>query len=175
MVFILRLSIIPSHFTTAVFASTGVEFWVYCLASLITLPKQIVIVYLGILIGDDGRLEGGKGVVVRDVLIGGTAVVTVISGGYIWFMIRRMRRVIREEVEQEIVRRCSVGGFDVEGGVRSLNLNLGRVGDVEDEEKRVENDRIEALRIVEREECQRMSMEEEIRKRQMELKSMHPN
>jgi len=42
IVFIVRLSAIPSHFTTAVFATCGVAFWIFLVATFFTLPKQLV-------------------------------------------------------------------------------------------------------------------------------------
>jgi uncharacterized membrane protein YdjX (TVP38/TMEM64 family) len=45
-----RLSAIPGHLTTAVFATCGMNFWIFLIATILTLPKQLVTVYLGVLI-----------------------------------------------------------------------------------------------------------------------------
>ena len=44
---IARLSAIPGHFTTAVFATCGMGFFVFTLAALLSMPKQLITVYLG--------------------------------------------------------------------------------------------------------------------------------
>jgi uncharacterized membrane protein YdjX (TVP38/TMEM64 family) len=50
IVFMARLSAIPGHLTTAVFATCGMNFWIFLIATILTLPKQLVTVYLGVLI-----------------------------------------------------------------------------------------------------------------------------
>lgn len=50
IVFMARLSAIPGHFTTAVFATCGMNVWIFIIATFLTLPKQLITVYLGVLI-----------------------------------------------------------------------------------------------------------------------------
>nr|ODN91014.1 hypothetical protein L204_05855 [Cryptococcus depauperatus CBS 7855] len=40
IIFVVRLSAIPGHFTTAVFATCGMNIWIFTLAAVLTLPKQ---------------------------------------------------------------------------------------------------------------------------------------
>jgi uncharacterized membrane protein YdjX (TVP38/TMEM64 family) len=42
-----RLSAIPGHFTTAVFATCGMGIFVFTLAAILSMPKQFITVYLG--------------------------------------------------------------------------------------------------------------------------------
>jgi len=44
---IARLSAIPGHFTTAVFATCGMGIFTFTLAALLSMPKQFITVYLG--------------------------------------------------------------------------------------------------------------------------------
>ncbi|EWC44401.1 hypothetical protein DRE_01227 [Drechslerella stenobrocha 248] len=92
VVFIIRLSIIPGHFSTAVFSVCGVNFWLYALASLVTLPKQLIIVYLGVILANEG---GGK--LVSDIVLGITFLITVVAGVYIWWKLRKVRRILIAE------------------------------------------------------------------------------
>lgn len=46
-VLVLRFSAIPGHITTAISASAGANFLSYCAAAILTLPKQLALVYLG--------------------------------------------------------------------------------------------------------------------------------
>ncbi|KAI0656907.1 hypothetical protein C8Q70DRAFT_1075733 [Cubamyces menziesii] len=45
---IVRLSAVPGHLTTAVFASCGMNVFVFLGAAILSLPKQLVTVYLGV-------------------------------------------------------------------------------------------------------------------------------
>ncbi|KAJ6260069.1 hypothetical protein Dda_5715 [Drechslerella dactyloides] len=92
IVFIVRLSIIPGHFSTAIFSVCGVNFWLYALASLITLPKQLIIVYLGVILASE---NGGR--LVSDIVLGVTFLITVIAGVYIWWKLRAVRRILIAE------------------------------------------------------------------------------
>lgn len=46
-VLVLRFSAIPGHITTAISASAGANLFSYCAAAILTLPKQLAVVYLG--------------------------------------------------------------------------------------------------------------------------------
>ncbi|KAK6532125.1 Tlg2-vesicle protein [Orbilia ellipsospora] len=92
IVFIVRLSVIPGHLSTAVFSVCGISFWIFALASLITLPKQIVIVYLGVILGNE---NGGK--TVSDIVLGITFLITVVAGIYIWWRLQKVRKIMISE------------------------------------------------------------------------------
>ncbi|KAF3924505.1 hypothetical protein ABW21_db0200731 [Orbilia brochopaga] len=92
IVFIVRLSIIPGHFSTAIFSVCGVNFWLYALASFLTLPKQLIIVYLGVILASD---NGSR--LVSDIVLGVTFLITVIAGVYIWWKLRAVRRILVTE------------------------------------------------------------------------------
>ena len=47
VILIFRLSFIPGHFITAVFAVSGVSFWVYFATAILTTPKLLIPVVLG--------------------------------------------------------------------------------------------------------------------------------
>ncbi|KAJ3861087.1 hypothetical protein EV359DRAFT_84677 [Lentinula novae-zelandiae] len=47
-----RFSIIPPHLTTTVFASSGMGFYTFIAAAVCSLPKQLVTVYIGVLLED---------------------------------------------------------------------------------------------------------------------------
>ena len=54
VILLARLSAIPGHFTTAVFATVGMNVFVFTLACLLSMPKQLSIVYLGVIIEQSG-------------------------------------------------------------------------------------------------------------------------
>ncbi|KAJ3994868.1 hypothetical protein F5050DRAFT_1771200 [Lentinula boryana] len=47
-----RYSLIPPHLTTTVFASSGLHFHIFLAAAVLSLPKQLVTVYIGVLLED---------------------------------------------------------------------------------------------------------------------------
>ncbi|KAK6508805.1 Tlg2-vesicle protein [Arthrobotrys musiformis] len=93
-VFIVRISVVPGHFSTAVFAVCGVEFWAFALASFVTLPKQLTIIYLGVIIGNE---SGGR--LVSSVVLGVTFLITVIAGIYILQKLKNTRKLIASEAQ----------------------------------------------------------------------------
>ena len=87
MVFIIRFSIVPSHFSTAVFSTCDVKFWHFCVATFLTLPKQIFIVYLGVLLV--AQDENNK---TQTIVLVITFAITVVMGYYIWVKMKTFDR-----------------------------------------------------------------------------------
>jgi len=87
-VLILRFSAIPGHIVTAVSASAGANFVSYSAAAFLTLPKQLVLVYLGTSFGSHSK----KDTVISWCATAATFAGTVIAAVYIYY---QMRIVIR--------------------------------------------------------------------------------
>ncbi|KAK8050014.1 hypothetical protein PG994_011744 [Apiospora phragmitis] len=92
IVFWIRFSIIPSHFSTAVFATCDVKFWHFAIATFLTLPKQIILVYLGVLLV--AEKEGSQ---VQNAVLGITFAVTIVVGVIIYKRMRTAKATLREE------------------------------------------------------------------------------
>ncbi|KAL1410402.1 hypothetical protein Q8F55_004412 [Vanrija albida] len=95
-VLILRFSAVPGHIVTAVSASAGAHFGSYCAAALLTLPKQFVIVYLGMSFGHHNP---------RDTIISWCATIatfigTIIAAVYIYLQMRLV--YIRKNSESQL-------------------------------------------------------------------------
>ncbi|EGS19521.1 uncharacterized protein CTHT_0049940 [Thermochaetoides thermophila DSM 1495] len=111
IIFIIRLSAIPSHFSTAVFSTCGVRFWSFALATFLTLPKQIFLVYLGTLLvetdpsGNQNKKEDPTTTIIKDVVFGVVFVVTVVMAGYIYVHMRRVKKVLLAEQEERRIRK----------------------------------------------------------------------
>ncbi|VDB95861.1 unnamed protein product [Peniophora sp. CBMAI 1063] len=84
-----RLSAIPGHFTTAVFSSCGMGIFVFSLAALLSLPKQFVTVYLGVLI-DTSDSETTAQRLASYAVVGVTVAITALA---MWYIYREMNRV----------------------------------------------------------------------------------
>ena len=92
VVLIIRFSIIPAHFSTAVFSTCNVKFWYFAIAVFLTLPKQIILVYLGVLF-----VQESKDNTVNYVVLGLTFLTTVVAGAYIYTQMRRARKILLDE------------------------------------------------------------------------------
>lgn len=96
IVLLIRFSVIPSHFSTAVFSTCGVNFFYFAIATFATLPKQLVLVYVGVIFADTGK----KDALVNDVILAITAVITILAGVYIYMKMRKVQKVLLEEQSQ---------------------------------------------------------------------------
>lgn len=88
-VLILRFSAVPGHIVTAVSASAGAHFGSYCAAAVLTLPKQLTIVYLGTSFGSHKKSD----TIISWCTTIATFIGTVIAAVYIYY---QMRVVIRD-------------------------------------------------------------------------------
>jgi uncharacterized membrane protein YdjX (TVP38/TMEM64 family) len=101
IVLIIRLSAVPSHFSTAVFSTCDVRFWHFFVSTFLSLPKQIVLVYLGVLLvanNDDSAIK-----TVMFLVLGA---ITIILGVWIYIKMRTVKKVLLEEQEQRRVKKA---------------------------------------------------------------------
>ncbi|KAF3092548.1 Tlg2-vesicle protein [Orbilia oligospora] len=115
-VFIARLSAIPAHLTTAVFATCGISFWVFFIATLLSLPKQLVVVYLGVIINNP---SGGH--LVSNIILGITFAITIVAAGYIYWQMRKVRPRLIAEHEAIKNGQTSYEGANISSGEIEMN------------------------------------------------------
>ncbi|KAJ7255811.1 hypothetical protein B0H12DRAFT_1183416 [Mycena haematopus] len=84
---LVRYSSLPAHFTTAVFSTCGMAFWVFLVAAIASLPKQLALVYIGVALASNSS----KSNKVQRIVIGITVVITVLAMLYIRRMMKRAR------------------------------------------------------------------------------------
>ncbi|KAF3916836.1 hypothetical protein ABW20_dc0109420 [Dactylellina cionopaga] len=121
-VFVARLSAIPSHLTTAVFATCGIKFWVFLVATFLSLPKQLVVVYLGVIINNPS-----SGHLVSNIILGITFLITILAAGYIYWQMRQVRpRLIAEHqaIKNAGTAYGGSGGIEMDDG--NNNASAGR-------------------------------------------------
>jgi uncharacterized membrane protein YdjX (TVP38/TMEM64 family) len=82
---IARLSLIPGHFTTALFSTCGMGIITFSIAALLSSPKQFVTVYLGVIL-DSGNTST-KSKIISDAVVGVTCLVTGLA---MWYIVRKM-------------------------------------------------------------------------------------
>ncbi|KAJ7106654.1 hypothetical protein C8R44DRAFT_681070 [Mycena epipterygia] len=92
---IVRYSAIPPHFTTAVFATCGMPFWVFLTAAIVSLPKQLVLVYVGVaLASTHAYLGDSKSNKVQKIILGVTIPITVLALIYIRRLMAQARPAV---------------------------------------------------------------------------------
>lgn len=50
-----RYSFLPPHYCTAVFATIGMPFWVFTISAILSLPRQFVTVFVGVVLEDKAQ------------------------------------------------------------------------------------------------------------------------
>ncbi|OCH86170.1 hypothetical protein OBBRIDRAFT_797465 [Obba rivulosa] len=83
IVLVMRYSAIPSHFTTAIFAACGVSMVPFVAAAVLSLPKQLVTVYLGFTLSTSADTESKADKIVENVVLVLTILATVFGMAYI--------------------------------------------------------------------------------------------
>lgn len=111
IVFVIRLSIIPSHMSTAVFSTCDVKFWHFVVSTFFTLPKQLILVYLGVLL-----VGGQSDFWIKFGLFGVAGGVTVLAGVWIWYKMRSIKKELlaaqeRRRATKESRQMTSGGGL----------------------------------------------------------------
>ncbi|CAE6474183.1 cytoplasm protein [Rhizoctonia solani AG-1 IA] len=114
--FVVRLSAIPGHFTTAVFSTCGMGIWIFTLAAFLSLPKQFITVYLGVILEQsaDGTQSTQDTIISNAVLIV-TFLITVVAAWWIWREMGRVRlEVLRERREERKAKLAEAGVVELE-------------------------------------------------------------
>ncbi|QRW04597.1 Golgi apparatus membrane protein TVP38 [Ceratobasidium sp. AG-Ba] len=109
--FVVRLSAIPGHFTTAVFSTCGMNIWIFTLAAFCSLPKQFITVYLGVILEQsaDGT-RSTRDTIISDSVLAVTFLITVIAAWWIWREMSRVKLdVLRERREERKAKLAEAG------------------------------------------------------------------
>ncbi|KAF2464570.1 uncharacterized protein BDR25DRAFT_296506 [Lindgomyces ingoldianus] len=120
IVLVIRFSAIPAHFSTAVFSTCDVKFWFFVIATFISLPKQIFLVYLGVLL-----IQEKNDNVEKIVMFGAVFVVTIIMAGWIWYKMRAIKKVLLEEQRKR--KEAKEKEEELEGGGQEWGYMSDRV------------------------------------------------
>ncbi|KAF8205304.1 hypothetical protein K438DRAFT_1715711 [Mycena galopus ATCC 62051] len=74
-----RYSSFPAHFTTAVLSTCGLPFYTFLAAAVLSLPKQLALVYVGVALSTDSSRSSK----IQKIVIAVTVVITVLAMLYI--------------------------------------------------------------------------------------------
>jgi uncharacterized membrane protein YdjX (TVP38/TMEM64 family) len=102
---IARLSAIPGHFTTAIFSTCGMSIFIFSLAAILSLPKQFMAVFVGVILEESGTgTPSLKSRIISDAVL---AITVVITGLAMWYILHEMNKVKPEIIYQR--RRARIG------------------------------------------------------------------
>ncbi|KAJ9476902.1 Golgi apparatus membrane protein TVP38 [Pseudozyma hubeiensis] len=102
VMFLARLSAIPGHFTTAVFATVGMNIFVFTFAAVLALPKQLLIVYLGVAIKNSGTgTEDTKSKVIKYVVLVISFIITVWTAYWLYQKMEKVRPGVSKRLRQK--------------------------------------------------------------------------
>ncbi|KAJ7911550.1 hypothetical protein B0H13DRAFT_2009146 [Mycena leptocephala] len=136
---IARFSAIPGHFTTAVFSTCGMNIFVFSLAAFLSLPKQFITVYLGVILeqADAGKTDK-KSTIISDSVLAATFLVTILAMWYIFHQMSLMKPFViyeRRKARQgkvDLLRSSSGTGTRVElyshAGMNDSDASVGGGG-----------------------------------------------
>ncbi|KAF8510029.1 hypothetical protein JB92DRAFT_464148 [Gautieria morchelliformis] len=92
---VIRLSVIPGHFSTAVFSTCGMGVVVFALAAFFSLPKQLVTVYIGVVLQEGGSgTTTSKDTIISDLVLVFTTLLTFVAGYYIYYLINNVKPAV---------------------------------------------------------------------------------
>ncbi|PVG04057.1 hypothetical protein CPB86DRAFT_747201 [Serendipita vermifera] len=99
---IARLSAIPGHFTTAVFSTCGMGIVVFTIAAILSMPKQFITVYLGVILehstdSPEEQAANKKSRLISNIVLAITILITVAAGWYIWKEMNRVKPIVQKE------------------------------------------------------------------------------
>ncbi|KAJ7074646.1 hypothetical protein C8F01DRAFT_1101319 [Mycena amicta] len=91
IVLVIRYSAIPSHFSTVIFSTCGVSFWVFLLAAVLSLPQSLVPVYVGYAMDH----KNTKSNTIENIILAISIVITIAALRYI--------RALEEKAKPEVI------------------------------------------------------------------------
>lgn len=109
--FMARLSAIPGHLTTPAFAACGMSLWIFSITAIITLPKQLMAVYLGTVFGQEKTGEITTSKIVEWCILGASFIITIWAAWYIYKKMAYWRPIVlQEQAERQAQAAALVNG-----------------------------------------------------------------
>jgi len=119
IVTMVRFSAIPGHVVTAMQSTIGIPFWVYLVAIIITLPKQLVVVYLGVIFEDTGTGKSSSHEkMISYIVYAITLLATGVSAYIIYTRARRYYPIVKAEMEARELEAAKLKEYSYREGER---------------------------------------------------------
>lgn len=117
--------------STAIFSTCDVKFWHFVVSTFFTLPKQLILVYIGVLV-----VGGESSKAVKYALFGVAGVITIGTGAWIWHRMAGIKKELLDAQAQRKARRALKrnNSYGTENGGSSGNGNNNTGSNNEEEE-----------------------------------------
>ncbi|KAM5544918.1 hypothetical protein V8D89_001816 [Ganoderma adspersum] len=131
---VMRFSAIPGHLLTAVFSTLGMSLWTFLAAAVLGLPKQLVVVYIGVSSSDLDSAKKAK--IIKAAVIVATALVTHFA---MWYIYRKMDEakegVVYRRRKARQAKMLAAAGFAADGALptgsgKALDADLERAAGI---------------------------------------------
>ncbi|KAF9443820.1 hypothetical protein P691DRAFT_382491 [Macrolepiota fuliginosa MF-IS2] len=114
---IARLSAIPGHFTTAIFATCGMGIIVFSIAAILSMPKQFITVYLGVILEQSATgTSSTKSRIISDVVLAVTVLITILAMWYILYCMNKAKPAViyakRKARQAKLERQVDLSGVN---------------------------------------------------------------
>ncbi|KAI1786583.1 hypothetical protein LXA43DRAFT_1064958 [Ganoderma leucocontextum] len=128
---IMRLSLIPGHLLTAIFSTLGMTVWTFLGAAVLSLPKQLVTVYIGVSSSDPESAKSQTTKIIKAAVITVTALVTYFSMRYIYRKMDEAKEsVVYKRRKARQAKMLAAAGYPADSALpKALDADLERAAD----------------------------------------------
>ncbi|GAA5900217.1 hypothetical protein JCM8208_002053 [Rhodotorula glutinis] len=120
IIIIIRFSAVPGHVVTAIQSTVGMSFWVYSFAIIVTLPKQLAIVYLGYMFGVNHDTASPSKVREQKIIslsvLFATGIATVVSLYIVYMRARKLYPEVLRDMEEAQVAKSPLAAVGARPG-----------------------------------------------------------
>ncbi|GAA5854030.1 hypothetical protein JCM8547_008199 [Rhodosporidiobolus lusitaniae] len=100
IIIVVRFSAVPGHVVTAIQSTVGMPVWVYTIAIIVSLPKQLVVVYLGDRFAETDEANKTRDSMISWVVLVVTGVATVAALYIVYMRARKLYPQVLADMEE---------------------------------------------------------------------------
>ena len=117
--------------TTAVFSTCGMSVWIFIISALVSSPKQLTTVYLGVVIENSNNSSSKKNTIISDIVLVVSILVTVVAAHWI---LGKMT-MVKPEVMRDMRRRRALEKWELDNGYESSDRLALRAFDADESDE----------------------------------------
>ncbi|ORY58007.1 snare associated Golgi protein-domain-containing protein [Leucosporidium creatinivorum] len=124
IIIVIRFSAVPGHVVTAIQSTVGMSIWVYSIAVAVSLPKQLAVVYLGVMFGETSGVADPATIhkqrIISLSVFFGTCVATLLA---LYIVYMRARKLYPQVLLEANERKAAKGEFSPSSSTTDLASN----------------------------------------------------
>ncbi|GAA5891633.1 hypothetical protein JCM6882_006151 [Rhodosporidiobolus microsporus] len=121
IIIVVRFSAIPGHVVTAIQSTVGMSIWIYSIAVIVSLPKQLAVTYMGdaIMQTDDnaGKEESNQTTIISLVVLFVTTLATILALYIVYMRARKLYPEVLADMQEREASKSPLTASDAEAGV----------------------------------------------------------